>query len=93
MHEPTYLVPRRLLIQVQATGDVARTLSRRLGDGVRDGLAPEIIQRRRERLRAAMLEYQSAILLAAAEGATSAELIGYGVTRDQAAELDRTVRQ
>jgi hypothetical protein len=89
MHEPTYLTPRHLLFRVQSTGDVARTLSRRLGDAVRDGLAAEIVARRQDRLRVAVLEYHSAILLAAAEGATSAELIGYGVSRDLAAELDR----
>jgi hypothetical protein len=89
MHEPTYLVPRRLLIAVQATGDVARTLSRRLDRSVRDGAPAEIVEHRKQRLRCAVLEFHSAILLAAAEGATSAELIGYGVSRDLAAELDR----
>jgi hypothetical protein len=89
MHEPTYLTPRHLLIAVQATGDVARTLSRRLDRSVRDGAPAEIVERRAERLRVAVLEFHSAILLAAAEGATSRELVGYGVSRDLAAELDR----
>jgi hypothetical protein len=93
MHEPTYLVPRHLLFAVQSTGDVARTLSRRLGDAVRDGLAVEIVAHRQDRLRVAVREYHSAILLAAAKGATSDELVGYGVSRDLAAELDRRERQ
>jgi hypothetical protein len=93
MYEPTYLVARHRLYAVQAAGETVRVLRHRLADATRDGLAPEIVARRRERLNRAALEYHSAILLAAANGATSRELIGYGVSADLAAELDRRARQ
>jgi hypothetical protein len=89
MHEPTYMVPRHRLYAVEAAGETARVLSRRLADAIRDGLDPVIVARRRRRLADAVREYHGAILLAAEEGATSRELIGYGVSADLVAELDR----
>jgi hypothetical protein len=93
MYEPTYLVPRHRLYAVQAHGDVADVLSRRLAAAIRDGLAPEIVARRRRRLSRSLAAYHSAILLAAADGATSAELVGYGVDPDLAAEIDGRARR
>lgn len=93
VHEPIYLCPRHLLFAVQAAGETVNVLRRRLGDGIRDGLDPEIVTRRRYRLDCAALEFQSAILLAAAEGASSADLIGHGVSADLATEIDRRANQ
>jgi hypothetical protein len=89
MYEPTYLVPQRLLFDVQAKGDVVRVLGHRLTDAIRDGLAAEIIARRRHRFDSASQAYTCAIVNALDAGATPGELTGYGVSRDLAAELER----
>lgn len=89
MREPTYLVPRHLLFSVQATGQALEVLRRRHYQAITAGLDQAVVQRRRERVIRAELERDDAILEAAAAGATIAELVGHGVDREAAEQIDQ----
>jgi hypothetical protein len=89
MYEPTYLVPRPTLFLVQAKADAVRKLSRQLTDAIRDGMPAEQFAELRHEHTHAALACTCAALNALGAGATVDELVGYGISRDLAVELER----